>query len=83
MARDDDSGLKLEFICDNLFDVLERVGKMPLPPYMKRSEETSDRERYQTVYAEPVGSMAGAHGRAALYARLMSAIEARGAKIVR
>ncbi len=83
LARDDDSGLKLEFICDNLFDVLERVGKMPLPPYMKRSEETSDRERYQTVYAEPVGSMAAPTAGLHFTPQLMSAIEARGAKIVK
>ena len=43
-----------------LFDTLERVGKTPLPPYIKRSrtENNSDRERYQTVYAAEVGSVA-------------------------
>jgi len=33
-------------------DVLELHGHMPLPPYMQREDEASDRERYQTVYAE-------------------------------
>ena len=37
---------------------LERVGHMPLPPYIKRSDETADRERYQTVYADQLGSVA-------------------------
>ena len=38
MDKDDESGLLLRFNCDNVFDVLNRVGKMPLPPYMiKRS----------------------------------------------
>ena len=55
---DDDSGLKIKFLCDDMFAVLERVGKMPLPPYMKRSEQSDDRERYQTVYSSPLGSMA-------------------------
>ena len=37
-------------------EVLERLGKMPLPPYIK--EELSDSERYQTVYSKVVGSAA-------------------------
>ena len=58
LAHDDDSGLKLEFLCDNIFETLDAVGKMPLPPYMKRDAEEFDRERYQTVYSSPLGSMA-------------------------
>lgn len=38
--------------------VVERVGVLPLPPYLKREAETSDAERYQTVYAEQSGSVA-------------------------
>ena len=34
LAHDDDSGLKIRFHCDNVFSVLDTVGKMPLPPYM-------------------------------------------------
>lgn len=83
LAHDDDSGLKLEFLCDNVFDVLNRVGKMPLPPYMRRDEEIEDRERYQTVYAEPVGSMAAPTAGLHFTPELMSGIEARGAKIVK
>lgn len=37
-------------------EILERLGKMPLPPYIK--EELEDRERYQTVYSKVVGSAA-------------------------
>lgn len=83
LAHDDDSGLKLEFLCDNVFDVLNRVGKMPLPPYMKRDEEIADRERYQTVYADPIGSMAAPTAGLHFTPELMSEIEARGAKIVK
>ncbi len=36
----------------------ERCGEMPLPPYLKREEEPSDRERYQTVYARVTGAVA-------------------------
>lgn len=83
LDKDDESGLKLEFLCDNVFEVLDKVGKMPLPPYMKREEETEDRERYQTVYAEPVGSMAAPTAGLHFTSELMEEIEARGAKVVK
>lgn len=38
--------------------LLERIGHMPLPPYIDRADELSDRERYQTVYAEHAGAVA-------------------------
>ena len=39
-------------------EVIERFGVIPLPPYLNRSAEDSDKERYQTVYAEHEGSVA-------------------------
>lgn len=81
--KDSESGLKLEFLCDNVFAVLDKVGKMPLPPYMKREAETEDRERYQTVYADPIGSMAAPTAGLHFTPELMQGIEARGAKIVK
>ncbi|NNM51651.1 MAG: tRNA preQ1(34) S-adenosylmethionine ribosyltransferase-isomerase QueA [Pseudomonadales bacterium] len=38
--------------------VLERLGEVPLPPYLGRAQELMDRERYQTIYAEMPGSVA-------------------------
>ena len=47
----------VEFHYEGIFlEVLERLGKMPLPPYIK--EELADQERYQTVYSKAVGSAA-------------------------
>ena len=47
----------VEFHYEGIFlEVLERLGKMPLPPYIK--EELQDQERYQTVYSRSVGSAA-------------------------
>ena len=83
LDKDDESGLKLEFLCDNVFAVLDKVGKMPLPPYMKREAETEDRERYQTVYADPIGSMAAPTAGLHFTPELMQEIETRGAKIVK
>ena len=47
----------MEFHYDGIFlEVLERLGKMPLPPYIKA--ELQDQERYQTVYSREIGSAA-------------------------
>lgn len=81
--QDDESGLLLRFDCDNVFEVLNNVGKMPLPPYMKREAESADRERYQTVYAEPLGSMAAPTAGLHFTPELMREIEKRGATIVK
>ena len=53
----DDGNRVVEFRYDGIFlEVLERLGKMPLPPYIKA--ELHDQERYQTVYSRAVGSAA-------------------------
>ncbi|NVK39427.1 MAG: tRNA preQ1(34) S-adenosylmethionine ribosyltransferase-isomerase QueA [Gammaproteobacteria bacterium] len=56
-----DALFELSFKLDTgttLVDWLEQVGHMPLPPYMEREDELSDRERYQTVYNEKPGAVA-------------------------
>jgi S-adenosylmethionine:tRNA ribosyltransferase-isomerase len=42
----------------DFFAALDRVGHIPLPPYISRADSSRDRERYQTVYADPRGSVA-------------------------
>ena len=42
----------------DLYAEFERIGHVPLPPYIKRADEESDRERYQTVFARERGSVA-------------------------
>ncbi|MCL2748480.1 MAG: tRNA preQ1(34) S-adenosylmethionine ribosyltransferase-isomerase QueA [Alphaproteobacteria bacterium] len=82
LDKNDDSGVLIKFHCDNVFGVLDRVGKMPLPPYMKREEEHEDRERYQTVYANPLGSMAAPTAGLHFTPKLLDAIRAAGAEII-
>lgn len=41
-----------------VLSLLDRIGHMPLPPYVDRPDESSDRERYQTVYAREAGAVA-------------------------
>ena len=53
----EDGNRIVEFHYEGIFlEVLERLGKMPLPPYIR--EELQDQERYQTVYSKQVGSAA-------------------------
>jgi S-adenosylmethionine:tRNA ribosyltransferase-isomerase len=45
-------------LVDDFFGLLEKIGHVPLPPYIARADSTGDRERYQTVYARERGSVA-------------------------
>ena len=60
-------------------EVLERLGKMPLPPYIK--EELSDGERYQTVYSRELGSAAAPTAGLHFTKELLRQIEEKGVKI--
>ena len=57
-----------------ILDILDRIGHVPLPPYIGRTDETADRERYQTVYARQRGAVAaptaGLHFDEAMLGRL-------------
>ncbi len=66
---------ELEFAgAEPLAALLERIGHMPLPPYIRRDDTALDRARYQTVYARRPGAVAaptaGLHFDAAMLARL-------------
>ena len=53
----DGGNRKVKFIYDgNFYEILDKIGNMPLPPYIK--EKLEDKERYQTVYSEKLGSAA-------------------------
>jgi S-adenosylmethionine:tRNA ribosyltransferase-isomerase len=61
--------------------LLERAGHIPLPPYIARSEETADRERYQTVFAREPGAVAAPTAGLHFDEALLDAVRARGARI--
>ncbi|MEX6501270.1 tRNA preQ1(34) S-adenosylmethionine ribosyltransferase-isomerase QueA [Pseudomonas zhanjiangensis] len=52
-----DALFELQF-AEEVLPLLERIGHMPLPPYIDRPDEAADRERYQTVYAARAGAVA-------------------------
>jgi S-adenosylmethionine:tRNA ribosyltransferase-isomerase len=59
---------------DNFESLLNRLGHVPLPPYIRRGDEPTDRERYQTIFASKPGAVAaptaGLHFSLAILARL-------------
>jgi S-adenosylmethionine:tRNA ribosyltransferase-isomerase len=61
-----------------LLELLERIGHMPLPPYVDRPDESSDRERYQTVYARESGAVAAPTAGLHFDDRILAELEARG-----
>ncbi len=59
-------------------EAIERVGHMPLPPYIERPDEPADRERYQTVYARELGSVAAPTAGLHFTQRLLDQLAANG-----
>jgi S-adenosylmethionine:tRNA ribosyltransferase-isomerase len=57
---------------------LEQLGHVPLPPYIDRPDETSDRERYQTVYARKSGAVAAPTAGLHFTAKILEQIRERG-----
>jgi len=57
-GRDDEFFTLKAIDKDNLVDILDSIGHMPLPPYIKRADEQLDRDRYQTVFARHPGAIA-------------------------
>jgi len=64
-----------------IFDVLERAGHVPLPPYIRRPDTLDDRERYQTVYASERGSVAAPTAGLHFTPELLGECRASGAAI--
>ena len=70
----------IQFYYEGIFlEVLERLGKMPLPPYIK--EELGDSERYQTVYSRELGSAAAPTAGLHFTKELLSTLENKGVKL--
>jgi S-adenosylmethionine:tRNA ribosyltransferase-isomerase len=64
----------------DLFAEFERIGHIPLPPYIKRPDEPADRERYQTVFAREKGSAAAPTAGLHFTPEILDACRERGAE---
>jgi len=67
----------------DFFASLERIGHVPLPPYIRRSDTAGDRERYQTVYSRERGSVAAPTAGLHFTPQILDALAARGVEIAR
>lgn len=79
----DDGITHLQFTCDSreLLENLDKIGAMPLPPYIH--EKLKDQSRYQTVYAHNLGSAAAPTAGLHFTPELLQKIETKGVKIIK
>lgn len=77
----DDGNRIIHFDCDSkkIYNILDKIGKMPLPPYI--TEELKDGERYQTVYSRELGSAAAPTAGLHFTNELLNRIKEKGVKI--
>lgn len=79
-ACDDASGdrlLNFPIGC-NVLELADRIGHIPLPPYIQRADTPADRERYQTVFGDRPGSVAAPTASLHLTPELLARLDARG-----
>ena len=76
----DDGNRLVDFECDeNFFTILDKIGQMPLPPYI--TQKLTDKERYQTVYSHELGSAAAPTAGLHFTDALMDRIRQKGVNI--
>ena len=68
---------------DDFYAALDRIGHIPLPPYIHRDDADSDRERYQTVYSRERGSVAAPTAGLHFTPQILDGLAARGIEIAR
>jgi S-adenosylmethionine:tRNA ribosyltransferase-isomerase len=78
-----DGSVKVRFSYKGIFlELLERLGRIPLPPYIRREPDERDAERYQTVYAATPGSAAAPTAGLHFTPRLLECLRAAGVETV-
>lgn len=76
-------GRVIRFNYDGDFnEIIEKIGKVPLPPYIKREPEDLDKDRYQTVFANKRGAVAAPTAALHFDKKMLKKIESKGVKIV-
>lgn len=68
---------------EDVYSAIERLGHMPLPPYIKRPDRAEDRDRYQTVYARESGSVAAPTAGLHFTGEILDQVRDAGAEIAR
>lgn len=72
----------VKFMYDGVFlEILEEIGRMPLPPYIERETEFEDKDRYQTVYCREEGSVAAPTAGLHFTEEILEKAKAKGVKL--
>ncbi|MDI6400585.1 tRNA preQ1(34) S-adenosylmethionine ribosyltransferase-isomerase QueA [Balneolaceae bacterium ANBcel3] len=66
---------------EKLYSILDELGEMPLPPYIKRKPEEADKERYQTIFASERGAVAAPTAGMHFTPELIQTLEEKGVKM--
>ncbi len=66
----------------DFFEIVDRIGQSPLPPYVKREPEPSDKERYQTVYAKERGAVAAPTAGLHFTEEIINKLKKKGVRVV-
>lgn len=74
--------VRFDYNGQEFFDLIGKVGKSPLPPYIKREAEELDKEKYQTVYAQKIGAVAAPTAGLHFTVELINKLKAKGVKII-
>jgi len=79
-------GRTIRFLFDGpnneLYDILDRIGEMPLPPYIKRKPEEEDKLRYQSIFARERGAVAAPTAALHFTPELVGSLEGQGIEMV-
>jgi S-adenosylmethionine:tRNA ribosyltransferase-isomerase len=78
---EDGKAFRLRFNTENVLDMLEKNGAIPLPPYIQRQDTPEDRDRYQTVYAREPGAVAAPTAGLHFTPEILDKLRARGVSI--
>lgn len=89
LAMNPEGHRRLRFAgCENILGALDELGEVPLPPYIRRGAASNnstrwegDRERYQTVFAQPAGSVAAPTAGLHFTPRMLAEIQVRGVEV--
>jgi S-adenosylmethionine:tRNA ribosyltransferase-isomerase len=85
LEKNDEGHRRLRFTgAENISDLLDTIGEVPLPPYIVRTDAShneEDRQRYQTVFAQPAGSVAAPTAGLHFTEALLETIRARGVEV--
>jgi S-adenosylmethionine:tRNA ribosyltransferase-isomerase len=73
--------VRFEYEGDNFYEIIDRIGTSPLPPYIKRPAEAKDKKRFQTVYADERGAVAAPTAGLHFTQDLLNRLKAKGVRI--